>query len=90
MVTTKHQWIKKNQTISACANIGRNIGTISKIPIGDIENFVISAADILPIRYIGTPLTFNVSRIVDLKSFDIYYMSCPHSPYKLLPPNKNI
>ena len=27
-----------------------------KIPIADIENFAISAADILPIRYIGTPL----------------------------------
>ena len=27
-----------------------------KIPITDIENFAISAADILPIQYIGTPL----------------------------------
>ena len=27
-----------------------------KIPIADIENFAISAADILLIRYIGTPL----------------------------------
>ena len=47
------QCIKKKSTISACANIGRNIGTISKILIADIKNFAISAADILPIQYIG-------------------------------------
>ena len=29
-----------------------------KIPIADIENFAILAADILLIRYIGTPLTY--------------------------------
>ena len=52
MVTTK-QCIKKNQPISACTNIGYNF---KKIPIADIENFAISTADILPIRYIGTPL----------------------------------
>ena len=27
-----------------------------KIPINDIENFAISAADIVPIQYISTPL----------------------------------
>ena len=51
MVTTK-----KNQPISACTNIGRNIGTISEILIADIENFAISATDILLIQYIATPL----------------------------------
>ena len=56
MVKTK-QCIKKNQSISACANISRNIGTIQKIPIANIENFAISAANIFPIRYVGTPLT---------------------------------
>ena len=34
-----------------------------------------------------TNSTFYVSRIVDLKSFDIHYMSFLHAPYKLLPPN---
>ena len=28
-----------------------------KIPIADIEKFAVSAADILPIRYISTPLS---------------------------------
>ena len=37
-----------------------------------------------------TNSTFNVSRIVELKSFDIHYMSFPHAPYKLLPSIKNI
>ena len=35
-------------------------------------------------------LNFNVSRIVELKSFDIHYMSFPHESYKLLPDHKNI
>ena len=54
MVTTK-QCIIKNQPISACANIGRNISTISK----NIDcRYAISAADIMPIQYIGIPLQY--------------------------------
>ena len=34
--------------------------------------------------------TFNVSRFVDLKSFDIHATSIPHAPYKLPPSIKNI
>ena len=34
--------------------------------------------------------TFNVSKIVDQKSFDIHDTSFPHAPYKLLPSIKNI
>ena len=37
-----------------------------------------------------TNSTFNVSRIVELKSFDIHYTSFPHEYYKLLPDHKNI
>ena len=40
----------------ACKNIVDISIQFQKILIFDIENFAISAADILPIRYIGTPL----------------------------------
>ena len=58
IVTTK-QCIKRINQLVLVQNIGINISTISKIPIANIENFAISAADILPIRYIGTPLQLN-------------------------------
>ena len=41
-------------------------------------------------RLLNKYSTFNVSRIVDSKSFDIHYLSFPHVPYKHLPPNKSI
>ena len=44
----------------------------------------------IPLAPIHSFTKHNVSRIVDLKSFDIHRTSFPHAPYKLLPPNKNI
>ena len=59
MVTTK-QCIKRiNQLVLVSVEISVQF---QKIPIADIENFAISAADILPIRYIGTSLTITYQR----------------------------
>ena len=55
MVTTK-QCIKRiNQLVLCKISIEISV-QFQKIPIADIEKFAISAADILLIRYIGTPL----------------------------------
>ena len=55
MVTTKQRFKRINQLASAGISVEISV-EFQKIPIPDIENFAISAADILPIRYIGTPL----------------------------------
>ena len=60
MLTT-NQCIK-NQPISACVQILVEISVqFQKILIVNIENFAISAADILPIRYISTSLSVTVT-----------------------------
>ena len=57
-----------------------------KLVILELQNVTIRSVFLNQV----TNSTFDVSRIVDLKSFDIHYTSFLHAPYKLLPSNKSI
>ena len=58
-IVTTLQCIKKNQPISACANIGRNIDIISKSTnYTDIENVAVSTAE-----YFADPINRYTSTI---------------------------
>ena len=78
MVTTK-QCIKKNQPISACANIGRNIKKY-RLLNADIEIFTMSAAVFL-IRSYGAPN--GIGRCSVAQCYDITWAMLAQSKIKL-------
>ena len=80
MVTTKQRFKRINQLASAWISVEISV-QFQKIPIPDIENFPISAADILPIRYIGTPLLKVYSLFTVQIGITCTVSDCAHGPW---------